>query len=102
MISREFATQLLDSLNEERKILELGFHRKTTTRVAIKRMTWRFDITNLSEGKPVNTALIHLELTNNEFLTFRLPTYMFHRLRYAVASLLKDIQFLETKSIMNR
>lgn len=53
-------------------------------------------MTNLS--KP--TIVIHLKTQYGQFKTFQLSILMFHRLRYNIAKLLKEMQILERRQIL--
>lgn len=54
------------------------------------------EIANLS--KP--TIVIHLKTANGQLKTFQLSVLMFHRLRYNIANLLKEMQILEIRQIL--
>lgn len=43
------------------------------------------------------SIVLHLQLRNGRYVTFEVPLAMFHRLRYAVASLLVEFQALESR-----
>lgn len=46
--------------------------------------------------------VFHILLRNGEYKTFEVPIVMFHRLRYAIACLLKDFQALEGRQILRK
>lgn len=79
--------------------MEKEYKPRTSTRTTIARFSYKFDIT-LSGAKPI--LILHLTLSNGKQLTFRMPYQLFHRLRFSVARLLKEMQFLETRQIIMR
>lgn len=104
-VSKEFAQNLLENLQTERQMLELKFQEKTTTGVSVAEISYRFDISSVGEDSsvPIKPVLIlDLLLSNGKRITFRCPWSMYHRLRFATARLLKEIQFLETRQIIIR
>lgn len=100
-VATDFATNLLENLQSEREILELKLHEKTTTRVSIQAISYRFDISMMEETEAPILILDFL-LSNGTRRTFRLPFSIFHRMRFATARLLKEITFLETRQIITR
>lgn len=104
-VSQEFAQNLLENLQTERQLLELKFHEKTTTRVTITKIAYRYDISMIDETTPANTKpilVMDLLLSTGTRMVFRVSNAMFHKLRFTVARLLKEIQFLETRKIITR
>lgn len=59
----------------------------------------------IDETTPANTKpilVMDLLLSTGNRMVFRVSNAMFHKLRFTVARLLKEIQFLETRKIITR
>lgn len=92
-------------LHNHRDSLTKNFYEVKCLRSPPKRMQWRINIslgdcgiTQLSQP----TIIIHFQTPNGECRTLEFPVAMFHRLRYNIALLLKEMQSLENRALMKK
>ncbi|XP_055375285.1 COMM domain-containing protein 5 [Condylostylus longicornis] len=86
-------------LHNHRESLTKNFVEVKCLRSSPKRFQWKINISLIDSGiSHLNqpTVIIHFQTVNDEIKTFELPLSMFHRLRYNVALLLKELQSWES------
>lgn len=69
-------------------------------------ITWRLNISAFDAQKAPSlkqtTVLIKVKLKTGKLVTLVVPLVMFHQLRYKIATLLREMQLLESRSVMKK
>uniref|UniRef100_A0A0K8TQI0 COMM domain-containing protein 5 n=1 Tax=Tabanus bromius TaxID=304241 RepID=A0A0K8TQI0_TABBR len=92
-------------LHNHRDSLTKNFYEVKSVRSPPRRLQWRINISLMDSGisnlsQP--TIILHFQASNGEYKTFEFPIAMFHRLRYNVALLLKEMQTIEGRQLMKK
>lgn len=90
-----FKDNKIELYNIKSKIGQEYFH-------TLESFNWRIDITISSNflAKSLDTVIIfQINLDNDESFTFEVSIAKFHQLRFYIASMLKELEFIEKKNV---
>lgn len=104
--SDESIEDILKVLLYHRDLLQTNLYEMRLIKNSPKNVEWRLNISFLESGisgrlsQP--TIVLHIFLGNLQYKTVEMTVAMFHRLRYNIACLLKEMQVLENRQIMKK
>lgn len=97
---------ILKVLSLHRDPLSSNLYDMRIVRTTPKAIEWRLNISLMESGISGRlshpTIVLHILLGNSKYKTFEMTVAMFHRLRYNIACLMKEMLMLENRQLLKK